>query len=162
MRLNVLAIRMLPLLCLCVGACTSQRSPSAVPDGTTIDSIARALMVREGVQGLALAVIDDGTVRHVAAYGRRNVEKDLPLTTHTVMYGASLTKTAVAYLTMQLVDEGKLDLDATVATLLPEPLPEYEDYHDLARDPRWRAITPRMILTHSTGFANFRWLEPDG
>jgi CubicO group peptidase (beta-lactamase class C family) len=59
------------------------------------------------------------------------------------------------------VEEGALRLDDSLATLLPKPLPEYEDYHDLASDPRWRTITPRIILTHTTGFANFRWLEPD-
>ncbi len=65
-------------------------------------------MEREGVQGLALAVIEDGRVAHVAAYGWRNVERELPLTTETVMYGASLTKTAFAYMVLQLVDEGRL------------------------------------------------------
>lgn len=81
------------------------------------------------------------------------------------MYGASLTKTAFTYMLLQLVDEGKLDLDASVADLLPRPLPEYDsedyDYTDLAGDERWRALTPRILLTHTSGFANFRWLEPD-
>ena len=48
-----------------------------------------------------------------------------------------------------------------MAGLLPKPLPEYPDYTDLAGDERWRALTPRIVLTHTTGFANFRWLEPD-
>ena len=77
------------------------------------------------------------------------------------MYGASLTKTAFAYMVLQLVDEGRLDLDASIAELLPRPLPEYEDYADLAGDERWRALTPRIVLNHATGFANFRWLEDD-
>lgn len=119
------------------------------------------MMAREGVEGLALALIDDGRVAHVAAYGRRSRERDLPLTTSTIMYGASLTKTAFAYMMMQLVDEGHLDLDKPVAELLPKPLPEYDDYRDLAGDGRWRALTPRILLTHTSGFANFRWLEPD-
>lgn len=118
-------------------------------------------MKREGVEGMALAVIEDGKVAHVAAYGRRNVERGLPLTVDTIMYGASLTKTAFAYLMLQLVDEGRLNLDASVADLLPRPLPEYDDYIDLAGDERWRALTPRVLLTHTSGFANFRWLEAD-
>jgi CubicO group peptidase (beta-lactamase class C family) len=77
------------------------------------------------------------------------------------MYGASLTKAAFGYMLMQLVDEGRLDLDRSVAQLLPKPLPEYEGYADLANDPRWRALTPRILLTHSSGFANFRTLESD-
>lgn len=131
-------------------------------DFGAIDAEARRLMAREQVQGMALAVIEDGQIVHVAAYGQRSVERGLPLTPDTVMYGASLTKTAVAYLVLQLVEEGRLDLDASVATLLPKPLPEYRDYRDLAGDERWRALTPRVVLNHTTGFANFRWLEEDG
>jgi CubicO group peptidase (beta-lactamase class C family) len=118
-------------------------------------------MAGEKVQGLALAVIEGGQIVKVAAYGSRNVEKGLPLTPDTVMYGASLTKTAFAYLVLQLVDEGRLDLDASVADLLPKPLPEYEDYGDLAGDERWRKLTPRTVLNHTTGFANFHWIEED-
>ncbi|SFC50992.1 serine hydrolase domain-containing protein [Massilia yuzhufengensis] len=139
---------------------------AAAPPPVTVlpdDEVSR-LMARENVQGLGLAVIARGQVVSVKAYGQRNVERGLPLTPHTVMYGASLTKAAFAYMLLQLVDEGKLDLDASVATLLPQPLPAYtkpDDYADLAGDERWRKLTPRILLTHSTGFANFRWLEPD-
>lgn len=137
----------------------------APPEATAIDAEAARLMKSENVQGLALAIIEDGKVVQVSAYGYRNVERKLPLNTATIMYGASLTKTAFTYMLLQLVDEGRLDLDASVADLLPRPLPEYdsEDYNytDLAADDRWRALTPRILLTHTSGFANFRWLEPD-
>ncbi|MFN8579680.1 MAG: serine hydrolase domain-containing protein, partial [Gemmatimonadaceae bacterium] len=146
---------------LTLAGCARHPAVEAIPDAPTIDSTARALMQREHVQGLALAVINNGEVTHVAAFGIRNAAGD-PLTTETIMYGASLTKTAFTYLVMQLVDEGRLNLDASIATLLPRPLPEYDDYHDLADDPRWKALTMRILLTHSSGFANFRWLEDDG
>lgn len=133
----------------------------AIPDPSAIDSAAMALMARDSVQGMALAVIEDGQIVHVAAHGWRNAARKLPLDTATIMYGASLTKAAVGYLALQLVDEGTLDLDASLATLLPKPLPAYEEFRDLAGDERWRALTPRILLTHATGFANFRWLEPD-
>ena len=119
-------------------------------------------MARENVQSLALAIIEEGKVAHVAACGRRSAERNLPLTVDTIMYGASLTKTAFACLVLQLVDEGRLGLDAPVGELLPRPLPEYTDYADLADDERWRLLTPRILLMHSSGFANFRWLEADG
>ncbi len=139
----------------CLSACASM-----APD---IDAQVRHLMQREQVQGMALAVIDQGAVTRVAAYGKRNATQ--PLTVDTVMYGASLTKTAFAYMLLQLVDEGRLDLDASIATLLPRPLPSYRgkdfDFADLEGDARWRHLTPRMLLTHASGFANFRWLEPD-
>lgn len=118
--------------------------------------------------GLAIATIDDGRVTQVRAYGLRNARGE-PLTTDTVMYGASLTKAAFAYLVMQLVDEGRLTLDQSIAEVLPRPLPDYADagdlyadYRPLRSDDRWRKLTPRILLTHSSGFANFGFLEPDG
>jgi CubicO group peptidase (beta-lactamase class C family) len=87
------------------------------------------------------------------------------------MYGASLTKTVFAYTVMQLVDQGKLNLDTPIKSDLDRPLPacgpdpvfpdKYGPYKDLADDPRWEKITPRMCLTHSTGFSNFWFIEPD-
>jgi CubicO group peptidase (beta-lactamase class C family) len=127
-------------------------------------------MANTGAKGLALAIIEGGRIRYVQAYGFRNADGD-PLRTDTVMYGASLTKTVFAYSVLQLVDQGKLDLDVPLADDLEKPLPDYDTeaiypdkygpYRDLAGDPRWKRITPRMALTHSTGFANFWWDEPD-
>lgn len=136
-------------------------APDPVRSFDALDDGCRRLMEREHVNGMALAVIDGGKVTHVAAYGRRSVERDLPLTADTVTAGASFTKTAFAYLILQLVDEGRLGLDTPIAELLPKPLPEYRSFVDLAGDDRWRALTPRLILTHRTGFANWRWLEDD-
>lgn len=126
-----------------------------------IDAEAQRIMKLENVRGLALAIIKGGEVSYVAAFGWRNSEKRLKLTTDTIMYGASLTKTAFAYMVLQHVDENRLDLDASVGELLPRSLPEYSDYSDLANDSRWRALTPRILLTHTSGFSNYRWFEKD-
>jgi CubicO group peptidase (beta-lactamase class C family) len=138
------------------------------PDrAATMDAAVAAAMTKTGAKGLAVAVIEDGKVVFVRAYGLRNAKGD-PLEDATVMYGASITKSVFAYTVMQLIDEGKIDLDKPIAAMLPRPLPEYGNldaygnWGDLAADERWRKITPRMILTHSTGFANFSYLEPDG
>ncbi len=135
-----------------------------------IDAFARAAMAGTGAKGLAIAVVEDGRVVHVGAYGDRNAKGD-PLTPDTIMYGASLTKAAFGYVVMQLVEEGKLDLDASIATYLPQPLTSYGDaqtedayarWSDLAGDERWRKLTPRILLNHASGFSNFGFLEPDG
>lgn len=147
------------LTCSSLVACESR--VDQVRDTQSIDAEARRLMASEDVKGMALAVIEDGQVTHTAAYGYRNVEDGLPLDVDTIMYGASLTKTAFAYMVLQLVDEGLFDLDRPLADYLPEPLPDYGDYADLGGDDRWRRLTARHVLTHSTGFANFRWLEDD-
>ncbi len=168
MRLPFIAAAILGLLLAAPATPASQPTntpgqlPMPLPTNGAIDAEARRLMAAHDVKGMALAVIDSGRVVHVAAFGHANVERGLPLTTDTVMYGASLTKTAFAVLVLQLVDEGRLDLDAPLERYLPRPLPEYEDYTDLAGDERWRLLTARIVLNHATGFANFRWLEDDG
>lgn len=125
-------------------------------------------MARTGAQGLAIATIRNGAVTQVRTWGKRNAQGE-PLTPETVMYGASLTKAVFAYTVMQLVEEGKLDLDTSIATYLPKALPEYTGeaikyaaWQHLAGDERWRKLTPRILLTHSAGFSNFGFLEPDG
>jgi CubicO group peptidase (beta-lactamase class C family) len=149
-----------------LSACLLSACAATPPAHSPSESEVARLMQREQVQGLALAVIDDGKVASVRTWGWRNAEQGLPLQTNTIMYGASLTKAAFAYMLLQLVDEGKLDLDTPLERLLPKPLPAYDkkpyDFSDLAGDERWRKLTPRILLTHASGFANFRWLEPDG
>lgn len=141
--------------------------PQSVPSGAALDAEVARVMDATGAQGLAIAVIDDGRVVHVSAHGKRNAAGD-PLQVDTVMYGASLTKAVFAYTVMQLVEEGVLELDRPIGGYFPEPLtdypavPGYGPWPDLAGDERWKAITPRILLTHSAGFANFAFLEPDG
>ncbi len=141
-----------------------------LPKPAAVDAKVAALMARTHAQGMAVAIIDKGKVTYVHAYGIRNAKGD-PLTTDTVMYGASITKTVFAYAVLHLVDQGKINLDTPIADDLDKPLIDYDTnaiypdkygpYKDLAGDDRWKTITPRMALTHSTGFANFWWIEPD-
>lgn len=146
-------------------ACRHVAGPSLpaqpLPDRAAIDAQVRVLMAAQDVKGLALAVIDKGQIVHVGAYGHRNVERNLALEPDTIMYGASLTKAAFAYMVLQLVDEGRFDLDRPLAEYLPKPLYAYETYEPLAQDERWRLLTARIVLNHGTGLANFYWLEED-
>jgi CubicO group peptidase (beta-lactamase class C family) len=171
---RTIAATIVPALLACVSCTTAPPTPAPaaavqVPDRdpTSLDAVVTRAMAATGARGLAIAVIDDGRVVSTGAYGARNAAGD-PLQEDTIMYGASLTKTAFAYMVMQLVDEGVLDLDASIATYLDRPLPEYPEedryaaWQHLDGDGRWRAITPRILLSHSAGFANFGFLEPDG
>ena len=134
---------------------------AALPSSGEIEAKARALMEREDVKGLALAVVDKDDVRDVMSFGYRNVERAAPLETDTIMYGASLTKAAFAYMVLQLVDEGLVDLDQPIADYLDKPIPDYEDWESLEGDDDWRLVTPRHVFTHTTGLANLRFFEPD-
>lgn len=129
---------LLPLLLATVGAAACR------PGGAAIHARVRAAMAETGARGMAIAVIDDGRVAYVQAYGARNVKGD-PLQTDTVMYGASITKTVMAYTALTLVDQGKLDLDAPLAGYLDQPLIGYgEGQAHLAKYGRiaiWPATT---------------------
>jgi CubicO group peptidase (beta-lactamase class C family) len=145
-------------------------SAQVIPSAAAIDQRVQSIMAKTHANGMAVAVVDDGKVGYVQAYGIRDA-KDDPLTTSTMMYGASLTKTVFAYTVMQLVDQGRIKLDTPLKDDLDKPPPsygpdpvfpdKYGPYKDLATDPRWERITPRMCLTHSTGFSNFYFIEPD-
>jgi len=149
----------------------AQKATHTLPVGSAIDAEVKQVMARTHANGLAIALIDHGKVGYVQAYGIRNAKGE-PLTPDTVMYGASLTKMVFSYHVLQLVDQGKLKLDTPVKDDLEKPLIEYGShsddkflgkygpYTDLADDPRWQKITPRMALTHSTGFNNFWFIEP--
>ena len=138
-----------------------------VPDPDAVAALARETMQATDANGLAIAVIDGGAVRSVQTFGVRNAKGE-PLTPQTIMYGASLTKMVFGYWTAMQADRGRIDLDAPLAARLAKPLPEYGNldaygnWGDLAGDDRWRAITPRHVLNHATGFANFAFLEADG
>src|SRR6202158_961596 len=126
-----------------------------------IDATVTRLMRAAEVTGVSIAILNDGKIAHLKSYGIADKEKSLPLTEDSVMTAASFTKVAFAYLVMQLVDENILDLDQPVYKYLPKPLPEYPEYKDLANDPRAKRITARMLLSHTSGFPNWRAFEDD-
>ena len=66
-----------------------------IPSGTAIDAEVGKIMSHTHANGMAVAIIDHGKVGYVQSYGIRNAKRD-PLATDTVMYGASLTKTAIS------------------------------------------------------------------
>ena len=146
-------------------ACFAQENPTVRRlDGSSISaSEIDATVTRHSkaaeVTGMGIAILNDGKIAYLKAYGFRDKEKNLPLSPDSVMSAASFSKVAFGYLVMELVDEGVLDLDKPVYQYLPKPLPEYSNYADLADDVRYKRITARMLLSHTTGFPNWRWFE---
>lgn len=156
---SLVAIGMVQLLASCSTSPQLQK-PSTLTLAN-IDATVQSAMAATCAKGLGVAVVHNGQVVLTKAYGVRNAA-NAPLSIDTVMYGASLTKSAFAFLVMQLVDEGRLDLDKSIAEYLLMPLPSYSSDADarayapcshLLKDERWRNITPRILLTHSAGFA---------
>ena len=126
-----------------------------------VDATVTRVMRAAEVTGVGLAIFNDRRIVYLKAYGVRDKEKDLPLTEDSVMTAASFTKVAFTYLVMQLVDDKILDLDKPVYQYLPKPLPEYSNYKDLAGDLRYQKITARMLLSHTSGFPNWRAFNHD-
>jgi CubicO group peptidase (beta-lactamase class C family) len=129
------------------------------------DSIARATLATEHVTGAQIAITDRGTIVWSAAYGLRGKTPDLPMELSTTTWAASITKGVFGTYVMRLVEQGKFDLDEPVAAQLARPLTDYDPYREtateLVKDARWPKVTPRMLLAHTSGLANFAFLEPD-
>jgi len=125
-----------------------------------VDSIVKTLMDAANVQGLDLAILNNKKVVFIKAYGSKNKTKKELLDTSSVMYGASLSKAVFGYLTMKLAEENILELDKPLYQYLSKPITEYEYFKDLQSDDRWKLITARMCLSHTSGLPNTRWVHP--
>ena len=125
-----------------------------------IDKTVKRLMDTANVQGLDLAILNNKKTVFIKSYGYKNKPKNELLDTSSVMYGASFSKAVFAYLTMKLVLEKIIDLDKPLYKYLSKPISEYEYFSDLKSDDKWKLITARMCLSHTTGLPNVRWLHP--
>jgi len=128
---------------------------------TEIDATVTRLMKGGNVTGVGIAVFHNGEISYLKTYGQSDTEKGVALTPDSVMPAASLSKAAFATVVMELVQKGVLDLDLPIERYLPKPLPEYEKYADLQGDDRYKKLTLRILLSHTSGFPNFRWFEDD-
>jgi CubicO group peptidase (beta-lactamase class C family) len=140
--------------------------PIQRPDGgkitpSQVDVTVTKLMEAAHVTGAAIAIFRGGEVVYLKSYGLRDVEKGWPLTTNSVMTSASLSKAAFATVVMRLVQLGVLDLDKPIFQYFPKPLPEYPKYADLQGDDRYKKLTLRILLNHTSGFPNWRAFEDD-
>lgn len=119
------------------------------------------------VSGLCVAIYNDNQLIYKKAFGLANVPENVPLNTSMVFYGASFSKAVFAYIVMRLVDQKIIDLDKPLVEYLPKPLTYYPvagpsgNYQDLKNDDRYKKITARMCLDHTTGFPNWRFFEED-
>ncbi|HEX6861389.1 MAG TPA: serine hydrolase domain-containing protein, partial [Thermoanaerobaculia bacterium] len=126
------------------------------------------LTKKANVHGLAIAIFNDREIVYSKTFGVKNMETQEPLRMDTVFYGASLSKAVSAVLFMKLVEEGILDLDTPLVSYSEQPVSTFtasrekawhEDLTDLKDDDLHKKITARMSLSHTTGFANWRWVE---
>ena len=107
-----------------------------------------ALMREHHVPGVSIAIIQAGQVRWAQGYGVSDARTQQPVTPDTIFEACSMSKPILALGALQLVQQGRLDLDVPLTTYLG---------HDYLRDqPAQNLITARMALTHRTGLPNWR------
>src|SRR6266478_3795362 len=106
------------------------------------------LMSQADVPGLSIAVLRNGRTAWLHNFGIKNTKTKEPVTDATIFEAASLSKPVFAYAVLKLVDQGKLGLDVPLSTYLPKPYIESDD--------RLAKITARIVLSHRTGFRNWR------
>jgi len=136
------------------GACVAAPAPDLVDtltDSARLAELERTIPVvmdSGDVPGLSVAIVADTGIVWARGFGVRNVETSAAVDENSVFEAASLSKPVFAYAVLELVDQGLLALDT--------PLARYFSYPDIAHDPRHSQITARMVLTHTTGFPNWR------
>lgn len=101
--------------------------------------------------GVGIGYIENGAVKELAVYGKDDTGSQYPA--NILFNVASLTKPVTAMVALKLVNKGMWDLD--------EPVYKYWTDPDIADDPRSKLLTTRHILSHTTGFPNWRWKLKD-
>ena len=134
------------IICFCGGTAFAQL-PTAEALGNRMDAIGKQMLSRP-VAGISVAVARDGQVVLVRGYGMANLEHSVAVTPETVFHIASISKNILAAVVLQLVDEGKLQLDDDVTKYVPEA--PTLGHH----------VTVRQLLSHTSGIYSFTSL-PD-
>jgi CubicO group peptidase (beta-lactamase class C family) len=138
---------------------SKKASPSAAlaktaRDGRALVARLEALIPRlmsEGeVPGLSIALIRDARIYWARGFGFKQIDTKAPVDQRTMFEAASLSKPVFAYAVLKMAERGDLDLDAPLSKYLPAYI---------ENDQRLDLITARRVLTHTTGFPNWR---PEG
>ncbi len=105
-------------------------------------------MDKQQLVGVAIGLIQDGKISYLRGFGYADRENAVPVDTDTMFRWASISKTMTAITALQLWEQGKLDLDADIRSLVPSfPAQEY-DGKDVV-------VTPRMLLCHQGGIVHY-------
>ena len=115
---------------------------------TDLESELAILMKEYRVPGVSLAVISGGALVERRAFGVKDAASNVPADYTTMFEAASMSKPVFAYAVLKLCERGVLDLDM--------PLTKYTSTRFLQDDPRLDLITARHVLSHTTGFPNWR------
>ena len=124
------------------------RAPSWEATVATIERLTPLLMGELHVPGVSVALVRDRRIAWTKSWGVADVRTGTPVTGETLFEAASMTKPVFAYSVLKLVEQGKIDLD--------RPLSEYVAPASVPFQEERLRITPRMVLSHTSGLPNWR------
>jgi methyl acetate hydrolase len=127
-----------------------------------IDQVLRQKSDAKEIPGVVAIAANSKEVIYQGAFGKRDLSKDDAMTPDSVFWIASMTKAITAAAAMQLVEQGKLSLDAPIGKVLPDLASQQVlEGFDAKGDPKVRPakdpITLRHLMTHTAGFAYDMW-----
>jgi CubicO group peptidase (beta-lactamase class C family) len=146
-----LRFSLLPLVAQAQGNQKSVELKDGTPSETLIADLERVipkLMEEAIVPGLSIALIKDAKLLWRRGFGVKDTASKDPVDNDTVFEAASVSKTVFAYAAMKLCEKGIIGLDTSLTKYAPKPFLEH--------DPRLELITARHVLSHSSGFQNWR------
>ncbi len=124
------------------------QNQNKVNDEDKIPKILDELIIENNVPGINLSIIYKNGKQTNYSAGVADTSTKVPLTTQHVMFSGSIGKTYAVAILMQLVDEGKIDLEEKFITYFP-------DNQWLKRLPNINDITVEMLLQHTTGLPRY-------
>lgn len=127
-----------------------------------IDETLRKTSDAKEIPGVVAIAASGNDVLYQGAFGKRDLSKPDAMTLDSVFWIASMTKAVTAAGAMQLVEQGKLSLDAPIGEVLPDlAAPQVLEGFDESGEPKLRPaskpITLRHLMTHTAGFAYNIW-----
>jgi CubicO group peptidase (beta-lactamase class C family) len=127
-----------------------------------IDQILRQKSDAREIPGVVAIAANSKEVIYQGAFGKRDLSKDDAMTPDSVFWIASMTKAITTAAAMQLVEQGKLSLDAPIGKVLPDlASPQVLEGFDAKGEPKLRParnqITLRQLMTHTAGFCYNMW-----
>jgi methyl acetate hydrolase len=127
-----------------------------------IDQVLRQKTEAGEIPGIVAMAANGRETIYQGVFGKRDLSKDAEMTADSVFWIASMTKAITAAGAMQLVEQGKLSLDAPIGKVLPDlASPQVLEGFDAEGEPQLRPanrpITLRHLLTHTAGFAYNMW-----
>ena len=127
-----------------------------------IDQVLRQKSDAKEIPGVVAMAATAKEVTYQGAFGKRDLSKDDAMTADSVFWIASMTKAVTAAGAMQLVEQGKLSLEAPIGNVLPDlAAPQVLEGFDSQGEPKLRPaknpITLRHLMTHTAGFCYNLW-----